>query len=326
MTEPTNLAVDDNLVDQGDTDSSYSSDIESYTTSLKSKATDFRFHHGRRYHASEDSNYHFPNDEKESDRMDLAHQMMVCGLDGKLFTAPLEDPKRILDVGTGTGIWAMEMGEKFPDSDVLGNDLSPIQPRWVPPNVHFEVDDVEKEWTYSQKFDFIHVRALNGALKDWPALVKRVFDFLEPGGYCEFYELDIEIESVDGSLAPDSPLKKIDNMYMAASRDNGTDPTPGRSIEKWVKEAGFQDVVATKIPLPLGTWPKDKHMKEVGAWNYLQANEGLEGFISFLFTTRLGWSSEEVNAFSAKVRKQLKDRTQHTYYDVYDVVGRKPEA
>jgi len=326
MTEPTNLAVDDNLVDQGDADSSYSSDIESYTTSLKSKATDFRFHHGRRYHASEDSNYHFPNDEKESDRMDLAHQMMMCALDGKLFTAPLKDPKRILDIGTGSGVWAIEMGEKFPDADVLGNDLSPIQPRWVPPNVHFEVDDVEKEWTYSRKFDFIHARALYGALKDWPGLVGRVFEFLEPGGYCEFYELDVTVETVDGSIAPDSPLKRFSSTYIEAARENGTDPTPGPSIEKWVKEAGFQDVVVTNLVLPLGTWPKDKKMKEVGAWNYLQATEGLEGFVSYLFTTRLGWTAEEVDVFSAKARKQLKDPTQHGYYTAVVVVGRKPGA
>ena len=29
---------------------------------------------------------------------------------GKLFYAPLENPKRVLDIGTGTGIWAMEFG------------------------------------------------------------------------------------------------------------------------------------------------------------------------------------------------------------------------
>ena len=30
---------------------------------------------------------------------------------GKLYLAPLKgDPGRVLDIGTGTGIWAMEMG------------------------------------------------------------------------------------------------------------------------------------------------------------------------------------------------------------------------
>lgn len=29
---------------------------------------------------------------------------------GRNFFAPLKDPKRILDIGTGTGKWAIEMG------------------------------------------------------------------------------------------------------------------------------------------------------------------------------------------------------------------------
>jgi ribosomal protein L11 methylase PrmA len=38
---------------------------------------------------------------------DLAHHMYLMTLEGKLHLAPLENPQNILDVGTGTGIWAM---------------------------------------------------------------------------------------------------------------------------------------------------------------------------------------------------------------------------
>lgn len=44
-------------------------------------------------------------------------------------------------MATGVGDWAIEMGDLFPDSQVLGNDLSPIQPDMVPPNVSFFIDD-----------------------------------------------------------------------------------------------------------------------------------------------------------------------------------------
>lgn len=54
--------------------------------------------------------------------------MMLC--DGHLHLAPLRNPPRVLDVGTGTGIWAIEMGEQYPDSEVYGVDLSPVQPSW----------------------------------------------------------------------------------------------------------------------------------------------------------------------------------------------------
>lgn len=39
------------------------------------------------------------------------HKLVEVSLGGKLNLAPVSrDPKRVLDIGTGTGIWAIEMG------------------------------------------------------------------------------------------------------------------------------------------------------------------------------------------------------------------------
>lgn len=48
-----------------------------------------------------------PNDETANEQQDVAHHMYHLTLDGKLHLAPLKNPQEILDVGTGTGIWAM---------------------------------------------------------------------------------------------------------------------------------------------------------------------------------------------------------------------------
>jgi len=77
----------------------------------------------------------------------------------------------VLDVGTGTGIWAIDFADEFPNTVVLGTDLSPIQPDMVPPNCIFEVDDVRDLWTYPENyFDFVHIRSLFGSVSDWDAL------------------------------------------------------------------------------------------------------------------------------------------------------------
>lgn len=76
----------------------------------------------------------------------------------------------MLDLGTGTGSWALDFGDVHPTASVLGTDLSPIQPRSVPPNVKFEVDDVCDEWVYAVPFDFIHIRGLYGSVGDWDQL------------------------------------------------------------------------------------------------------------------------------------------------------------
>ncbi|TQB71013.1 hypothetical protein MPDQ_007934 [Monascus purpureus] len=59
---------------------------------------------------------------------------------------------------------------------VIGNDLSPMQPKMVPPNVQFEVDDIESQRAFKSPFDYIHARFLASSIKDWPRLFKQTFD------------------------------------------------------------------------------------------------------------------------------------------------------
>lgn len=60
--------------------------------------------------------------------------VLLCG--GRLHIAPLVHPKTILDIGTGTGIWAMEMADQYPESMIIGTDLSPVQPTWYETDFH----------------------------------------------------------------------------------------------------------------------------------------------------------------------------------------------
>ena len=67
----------------------------------------------------------------ELDRLDLTYQMIKIAMDQKPFLAPIpDDVERIMDIGTGTGIWAIEIGDMYPKAQILGTDLSPLQPTW----------------------------------------------------------------------------------------------------------------------------------------------------------------------------------------------------
>lgn len=54
------------------------------------------------------SEYWAPNDEQQNEGLNLLHNCLLMTMDDKLFLAPIGDnPQRVLDLGTGTGIWAM---------------------------------------------------------------------------------------------------------------------------------------------------------------------------------------------------------------------------
>lgn len=85
-----------------------SASSHSASTSMSASVRDYVFENTRRYHKYMEGRYLLPNDEPEQDREDMKHAMCVNVMDGKLHSAPLENPQKIVDIGTGTGIWAID--------------------------------------------------------------------------------------------------------------------------------------------------------------------------------------------------------------------------
>ncbi|MBE3042184.1 hypothetical protein IMZ48_06310 [Candidatus Bathyarchaeota archaeon] len=60
---------------------------------------------------------------------------------------------------------------------MTGVDISPIQPDFVPPNCRFEVDDINKPWTFDRDyFDYVHVRCMQGSVPNWTEFYKRTLE------------------------------------------------------------------------------------------------------------------------------------------------------
>jgi hypothetical protein len=97
-----------------DADSAYGEDLASETASLTSSIMRGKWENNRRYHSYQDGIYMFPEDEQEQDRLDIKYASLQNVLGNKILFAPLDNPQQILDVGTGTGIWAIDAGEQFP--------------------------------------------------------------------------------------------------------------------------------------------------------------------------------------------------------------------
>ncbi|KZL85556.1 methyltransferase domain-containing protein, partial [Colletotrichum incanum] len=301
--------------------------ISTYTASLTSSVVDYPTEYGRRYHAYRAGSYLGPNDESEMDRLDLNHMLIVKTIGRKLFLAPIpqESTHRILDIGTGTGIWAIEAAELFPNAEILGNDLSAIQPSWVPPNVEFEVDDVESSWVNEQKYDFIFCRYMAGSVVDWPKLISNIYNNLNPGGWVEFQDYDISSASDDGTLTDNHETSKWGKKLIEACMMVGRDPCPGPKIDGWVKYSGFVDVVHQKFKLLIGPWPKDPHYKDIGMTNLVQLLGGLDAFSLRTFCGILGWTREEVMVMLAHIRKELKSAEFHAHTAIHVVYAQRPQ-
>ncbi|KAF2471728.1 S-adenosyl-L-methionine-dependent methyltransferase [Lindgomyces ingoldianus] len=324
--EPAPIEIDPQVIqDDGSSFADFTDELNSFTTSITGSISKYPFENGRRYHAFKSGSYPLPNDELEAERMNVVHHMLKKALGDKLFLAPHRNFHKVLDVGTGTGIWAIEMGDAFPQAEILGNDLSPIQPSWVPPNVRFEVDDFESQWAFSTPFDLVFLRTLCFSVADWPKLVEQVYSNVRPGGWVEFQDLDLQYYSEDGSFNESSATAQWLKILLDSSRNAGRDPCPGPKIEGWVRQAGFQNVVHQKYKLPIGPWAKDKRQKDIGLFNLVQALDGLEGFSMRLFTNVLNWRPEEVEIMCAKVRAELKSKSTHAMYDLHVVYAQKPE-
>jgi Methyltransferase domain len=216
----------------------------------------YRYENGRRYHAYRDGSYLLPNDEAEQDRLDLHHHIFRLMLGGKLYRAPITtEPHRVLDFGTGTGIWAMDFADEHPSAFVIGIDLSPIQPNWIPPNCKFYVDDLESEWIYrpDEAFDYIHGRSMSGCIGDWGLLWRRIYANLKPGGWVEVQEFEGWIYSADDSELERAPyVKKWLELLDEASLKFGKKLNVAQEQKQHLIDTGFvnirDDVYKVRFP------------------------------------------------------------------------------
>lgn len=138
------------------------------------------------------------------------------------------------------------VGDKFESANVLGIDLSPIQPEWVPPNVRFMVDDVESPWLHPPNhFDYIHSRHTIMAIKDWPQLFRRAIEHLRPGGWMEMQEIHHFPVSSNNTMARDHPVAQFWDLINVGLNKLDVDFKAVRSgsLAAMMREAGFVNVV-----------------------------------------------------------------------------------
>ncbi|RDL35374.1 putative Demethylmenaquinone methyltransferase [Venustampulla echinocandica] len=284
--------------------------------------------HGRRYC----KNYYMPNDEEEQVRSQMLHSVYFHLFDQKLTMVPLTNPRKILDIGTGTGDWAMAMGDEYPEAEVIGTDIAKIQPSAVPLNVYFEIDDAEEEggWTWPKdEFDLIHFRAMLGAFKDWRYIYSETYQHLKPGGWVEVFDFD-DHQTLMTHFDKELEIDKFLAAIAEATRIGGRPRSYTHLEPKFLAELGFVDISTSTTMIPMGSWSDDPGERQAGKHFLVAQLCGLEALCLRPLTEVLGWDPEEVRRICGIIATGVKamaldhEKAKGLGFNVRVLVGRKP--
>jgi SAM-dependent methyltransferase len=204
---------------------------------------------GRRFVA--DAPYILPKDIGEINRLDFQHFMLRSFLRGN-YLAPITQPRDILDVGSGTGRWGVQMAQQFPRANVFGLDIEspPGGAEQLPDNYTFVQGDVLKGLPFADaSFDFVQQRLLMGAIPGaaWPGVVRDLVRVTRPGGWVELVEA--------APVPANTPaLGQLHAWMRGATQMRGLDITISSRIGDLLREAGVRRVDYRELPIPIGPY------------------------------------------------------------------------
>lgn len=224
--------------------------------------------------------YALPADGEEVNRLDFQHYMLRFAFQGN-FAAPIAQPASVLDVGTGTGRWAIEMAFAFPDANVIGLDVKPpaVDERADrrpdsdarPPNYTFVAGNLFEGLPFAEKsFDFVHQRLLFTAVPHdrWPWVARELTRVTRPGGWVEL------VDTI--GLANGGPnVERLMDWIRQLSARRNVDLMDGGRIADALRTTSLRQQASRRIDLPTGA--RGGRLGKMVATDFLSVCKGFGG-------------------------------------------------
>ncbi|KAG8913493.1 hypothetical protein FRC00_002290 [Tulasnella sp. 408] len=278
------------------------------------------------YHSSVDGNVllkdsygRIMNNVSEHHRLDKQHEMLKQMRNGLFFAvddvrralAPREDPESqpaVLDIGSGSGLWMIDMAKMFPHVEIVGIDLAPANlSESPPPNCRFECDDVNLGLLhYTGAFDVVHVSAVAQGIANYRKMLDEITEILRPGGV--FLAVDGDVHLWD------------ENQQLIPFRAEG-EPARGPGVDDyvhiydWLQEQGpiWESTGRERIYIQLGPWKEDATTKDKWIGEVMQQNVLwlVDAFRPLLLS--YGFFAETVDRWSTNARDEVQN-LKHKFY------------
>ncbi|KAI0666412.1 S-adenosyl-L-methionine-dependent methyltransferase [Trametes maxima] len=204
---------------------------------------------------------------KETARLDELHAGITEFFGGGLSLADLSNfrPSRILEIGSGSGAWAIQAARTYPEASVQAIDLNPIPPRPIPSNLHWQKADITQPFPFEdESFDIVHARLVMMHVPNGEDVLRRAVRLVKPGGWL-FVEDPDDDRMLDGGAPLPPGMAAFVGSWLRIVRGRGAEPSIGREHGRILNSfSAFEDVHVRKVAIPISGKSHDPALKKLG--------------------------------------------------------------
>lgn len=246
---------------------------------------------------------------------------------------PASPTAKIADIGSGTGIWLLDVAKSLPPTcQLTGYDISSSAfppPQTCPPNVSFKIQDMLLPFPSSEigTYDVVAVRFVSSATTraEWTRAIENLMTLLKPGGWLQWidscnFSLYCSVAGTSRAACQEiydglQPFRSKDDLVIGLMMRE-----PGNVRREDVfRELGLLDVHEDVFSTDRLQDP-ELQLRDKGTRNILGCFIGcLEGLVG---VEGSGWSKERIERVEEEAMREIDKGVYHTL-DQVCIVGRK---
>jgi SAM-dependent methyltransferase len=211
-------------------------------------------------------------DPEDAKLLDMQHSIIEYVL-RRSYLSPVHEPRRVLDVGCGSGSWVKEFAIRHPKSTIAGFDLTAaFFCSDAPSNCSIDTGNllhgkytrttaiivlsltchnVRLGMPYpSGRFNFVHQRLLWSAIPAnyWEAHINELYRVTSQGGFLELSDTDMQFHNV-GDVG-----HRLNRIIIDCCASQGIDLSIVRRLDTLMRRAGLVDVQTRLVEFPASDW------------------------------------------------------------------------